>query len=229
MICATRALKAGPTRIGRLGVALPRPVTITTLLGVGAGLIFGVIVAAIIAPSLKSFIFTASIGSMAGWLVVNYSPLQGESLAKWLGLSVRSLTKRRYIEGKPVIVCVGIAEVDRMPRGSLYLRRGSVRVPAQSYDDRGVLLAHQRNIASAIDVGDPEEGRVADTTPKTGTRPNSRGLTAGLAAAGPSKRKVAGSRRSPETGGPARSRSTQQADLVADGLPPVTALPKDKS
>lgn len=149
MICATAAMRPGPARIGRLGagITLPRTVALPTLVAVAVGATVGIIAAVAVAASFNAFLYGAIFGGGAGWFLVTYSPLQGESLARWVYLKTNTARRTRRINGVRVTLAVGVAPVAKPPAGAVRLLRSSVRVPSEQYDERGVLISEaNRNI-----------------------------------------------------------------------------------
>lgn len=155
MICATPIMRQGKTRIGRVGgVTLPRTVEVVTLAAAVVGALVGIAAAMVISSGMTAFIYGAIFGGAAGWFAVTYSPLQGESLLKWVELQLNTSRRARYIEGERVLLSVGLAVLPHASRGRVRLLRSAVRIPSTQFDERGVLLSpSNRNIPSdgAID------------------------------------------------------------------------------
>lgn len=150
MICATSVVKPGRARIGQIGgnVTLPRTVEIMTLFAVAAGFLAGLALAAFVPTGGSQKYFMGGIfGGAAGWFIVTFSPMQNESLLTWLGLTVKTLRQQRYVEGRPVVLAVGVSMVEREAVGRVRLVRGAIRIPAGTFDDRGVpRTAANRNL-----------------------------------------------------------------------------------
>ena len=156
MICATGAIKTGPTRIGHIAgnITLPRTVALPTLALTLAGLLVGFIVM-LAAPwgGLQATVIGTVFGGMFGYLLGTYSPLRGESMLTWLGLQANTLRRQRKVRGKPVTVAVGVGISDRDALGKFKLQRSAVRVPAGRYDERGVLISvRNRNVPDGAHV-----------------------------------------------------------------------------
>lgn len=164
MYCATGAVKTGPARIGHVAgnISLPRSIEIYKAVAIVIGVFIGVIIAALVpAGGVQKFIYSGILFGAAGWLVTSFSPLRGESMLTWIGLSVNTLRRQKMIDGKPVIVSVGCAVMDREPQGKLMLARSSLRVPAGRYDERGVLnpdVRQTQNFKTSHMVGDTPPG-----------------------------------------------------------------------
>lgn len=142
MLAATNMLKPPPAVIGSLNkeVTLPRTVRLTTIVAVGLGAIIGFLTAfAVFGPGLRPLIYGPIVGGALGWGAVNFSPLKGESLAKWLGLQVDVTRKRRLtLDGRPVRLYVGIAPLHRTAAGTVRMLPGGVPMEAVRRDERGV-------------------------------------------------------------------------------------------
>lgn len=155
MICATPIMRQGKTRIGRVGgVTLPRTVEVVTLAAAVVGALVGVAAAMAISSGMSAFIYGAIFGGAAGWFAVTYSPLQGESMLKWVELQLNTSRRARYIEGERVLLSVGLGVLPHASRGRVRLLRSAVRIPSTQFDERGVLLSPgNRNIPAdgAID------------------------------------------------------------------------------
>ncbi|MEO3826348.1 hypothetical protein [Actinomadura sp. B10D3] len=172
MLAATNMLKLPPAVIGSLNeqFTLPRTVKFTTLFAILLGAIVGFLLAfAVLGPGLDALIYGPVLGGGAGWVGVSYSPLQGESLAKWLGLQIIGTRRRKLIlDGRPVRLYVGIAPLRRTAAGTVRMLPGGVPVDAVRWDARGV---------------PQQEMPGADRLPPTASRRN-RGLTASPRLAG---------------------------------------------
>lgn len=146
MIIATRVMKPGRQRIGRVGhIQLPRTVTTVSLVGFMVGAFVGVIFGLIIGGSLRPILFGIGLGGAAGVAAVNYSPLQGESLAKWLGLTIRARRGQMEVYGRTTRLAIGICPVSRSAIGDARILRGALTVPPSQYDERGVMIAKRNH------------------------------------------------------------------------------------
>jgi hypothetical protein len=141
MLAATNMLKPPPTVIGSLNrdVTLPRAVRLTTLVAVFIGMIAGFLASFLVfGPGLKALMYGPALGGAAGWAVVNFSPLRGEPLIKWLGLQISGTRKRKLVvDGRPVRLYVGIAPLRRTAAGTVRMLPGGVPVDALRWDSRG--------------------------------------------------------------------------------------------
>lgn len=154
MLAATNMLKPPPAVIGSLNneITLPRTVRLTTVAGVGIGVVLGFSVGLVIfGASLSALIYGPIAGGGLGWGATNYSPLRGESLAKWLGLQLDSGRKRKLVlDGRQVRLYVGIAPLRRTAAGRIRIVPGGVPVDAMSWDERGI---PQQEIPGAARLG----------------------------------------------------------------------------
>lgn len=144
MICATRVLKTGGVRIGKIAgsITLPRTVRLVSAVSAGVGALIFLCIAAIIGGGLMGMFYGSAIGAAIGWGVTTFSPLRGESMATWLWLQLQAARSRRRIDGKPVILAVGTAAATRLPEGKVQLHRSAIRVAPGSCDERGVLRSN---------------------------------------------------------------------------------------
>jgi hypothetical protein len=141
MLAATHMLKPPPPVIGSLNkeITLPRTIKLTTLAALAVGAIMGFIIAlAFLGTGLDALIYGPTIGSALGWAAVSFSPLRGESLARWLGLRASSARKRKLVVGgRPVRLYVGIAPLRRTAAGTIHMLPGGIPVDSVSWDERG--------------------------------------------------------------------------------------------
>jgi hypothetical protein len=144
MLAATNMLKPPPAVIGSINkeITLPRTIKLTTLLSVGIGAVLGFLTALIIfGVGLDALIYGPTMGGALGWGAVSFSPLRGESLAKWLGLQANSARQRKLaVDGRPVRLYVGIAPLRRTAAGTVRILPGGVPVDGVSWDERGFPL-----------------------------------------------------------------------------------------
>lgn len=130
MFCATKVVNPGPTRVGRItkSIVLPRTVPLVTLIASAVGALAMLLLVVVFTRSLQSMILGLGFGAALGWAFVSYSPLQGESLAKWFGLKFTSYQDRMVVQGKSVRVHIGVATVNRLAQGGLRISPGSINV-----------------------------------------------------------------------------------------------------
>ncbi|WP_433183106.1 hypothetical protein [Actinoallomurus sp. CA-150999] len=144
MLAATNMLKPPPAVIGSINkeITLPRTIKLTTLLSVGIGAVLGFIIGLfILGVSLNALIYGPTVGGALGWGAVSFSPLRGESLAKWLGLQANSARQRKLtVDGRPVRLYLGIAPLRRTAAGTIRILPGGVPVDGVSWDERGFPL-----------------------------------------------------------------------------------------
>jgi hypothetical protein len=142
MLAATNMLKPPPPVIGSLNneIPLPRTIRLTTLVVVGAGVVLGFLCGMFVfGAGMNALIYGPILGGGIGWMAVNTSPLQGESLARWLGLQANQTRKRRLVvDGRQVRLYVGIAPLRRTAAGTVRMLPGGLPVDAVRWDARGV-------------------------------------------------------------------------------------------
>lgn len=140
MICATRILRPGGARIGRIagGFTLPRTVPVVTAVFVGVFGVLGLILAMLAGADPTTLGIGAAIGGGIGYGLATFSPLRGESMTRWILLTVTGSRRKRRIDGKPVILAVGTAPAGRVPVGIIRVRQSAVRVRPGTVDERGV-------------------------------------------------------------------------------------------
>jgi hypothetical protein len=152
MLCATPVLKSGPVRIGRIGshITLPRTVPIVNVVVslFGALGMFGLVLP--FTSSIMSMVLSLTLGGLAGWIAVSYSPLKGESMVKWLGLQVASRMNRIEVDGRPARAYVGVCLIPEVARGQVRILPGAVNVAPGSVDERGRFVDH----AVVLDIPD---------------------------------------------------------------------------
>lgn len=148
MLVATEALQPPKLRIGKIGnnFTLPRTVSAVKLItGAVSALVAVGIFGSFTGYTLSAVMYSATIGAVLGVSAVSYSPLRDESLARWLGLKLKSRKgKTRTIRGKPVRLAVGVCYVEPSPRGPVQLVPGAIQVRAGTFDERGVRIAEMR-------------------------------------------------------------------------------------
>jgi hypothetical protein len=141
MLAATNMLKPPPPVIGSVNkeITLPRTVKLTTLAAVGAGALSGFVIAVFLfGAGVKALMYGPTLGAGLGWAALNFSPMQGESMARWLGLRASSARKRKLVvDGRPVLLYVGIAPLRRTAAGTIRMVPGGVPVEAVRWDERG--------------------------------------------------------------------------------------------
>jgi len=146
MLSVTNILRPPPARIGRISdkFVLPRTIELRVLIASLVGLFAGMVlwfapVGLLFGYSLTSLLVMVVLGGFVGYLFVTWSPLKGESLGTWIGLSATSARPGRVVyEGKKVYAFMGVAPIGYLAAGSVHIRPGAVEVPAGSVDERGV-------------------------------------------------------------------------------------------
>lgn len=237
MLCATNVLKPPPIKIGRISGnwTLDRAVRITTILGVGGGLLAGLVVGfalLTVGLGLRSFIVSAGVGGGLGYLAVTTSPLDGESLATWLRLSAtRRVTSTGGALGRSR-VAVGICVVDREPLiHHARLQPGAVEVAAGSVDDRG--CRRTMRVGPPPDVLAAQTAAAAATAPEVPrTAPVSRGVAVPVHRPAPTlpsqPEPVPSAGATPDTVGPGRPPAAAPSGSRVSGpdaLPPGSRRP----
>lgn len=158
MLAATSVLKPPPARVSRLGpgIKLPRTVEIKTL---AVCSVFFVVFAAsswaLFGFSLQRVLISGTIGVLVGWILVTYSPLEGETLGKWFALVLgRKMSGTTQVSGERARVYVGICPVVKTTTGYVTISHGFGRVSPGSVDERGGVIP-------------PEERSALDLTPRS--------------------------------------------------------------
>jgi hypothetical protein len=160
MLSMTSALKPPPARIAKLGnnLVLPRSIPVLQAAAATIGSIVGLTLTAIfIVPffgaTLTTFGLGAGIFGGLAVLAVSWSPLRGESFAKWIGLNLEQYRLDRVeIDGLRAKAYIGIAPLHCSALGSVRIISGAANVLVGSVDERGVLIPHaerRREIAGA--------------------------------------------------------------------------------
>ncbi|MGW2310044.1 hypothetical protein [Actinomadura luteofluorescens] len=141
MLAATNMLKPPPAVIGSLNkdITLPRTLRLTTLIAVLVGAALGFLISFLVfGPGLNALMYGPVLGGAAGWASVSLSPLNGESLATWMGLQINGTRNRRlYVDGRPVRLYIGISPLRRTAAGKVRMLPGGVPVDAVRWDSRG--------------------------------------------------------------------------------------------
>lgn len=153
MFCATAIMRSPPVRIARIGpnFTLPRTVALSSLLAGGAGALLGIaFVVPIVGAGIQQIMYAALFGGGAAIFAINYSPLAGEPLLRWVGLTAKHRRRRLEHAGRHVKVYVGAAQLGRLADGPVRLVPSAVNVAAGAYDERGALRTHRnRNLDTA--------------------------------------------------------------------------------
>lgn len=154
MVVATSVMKKPPLRVAKItdDIVLPRSIPAKTIIVGGAGALIGLVIGALF-QSWTSMFYGAGIFATIAILLMNMSPLQGESIWKWLTLVWGGRKGRTAsAEGEKVRLYVGICPVPRAASdATVHLWPGSVRVVASEYDDRGVRIDPRNNNLEAAD------------------------------------------------------------------------------
>jgi hypothetical protein len=169
MLAATAALRGHKTRIGKIAgnITLPRTVPLANAIAFLVGGVIGLIAGAIIGGTLQTLLYGTAFGGAAGVFAVTYSPLKGESLMTWLGLTVNAKRQQIKVNGQAVRLAIGVAYISQPARGNVSILGSAIDVDPEQFDERGVLIsAKNRNLprrpssrqiaaAGAIDVTEP--------------------------------------------------------------------------
>ncbi len=152
MIAATKILRPPEARIGKIGnnITLPRTVPLKTAIAGAVGAVIGIPFALFIfSGPVEAVIFGGIFGGFCGVAAVSYSPLKGESLFSWMGLSVLNARRKKVMyDGEEVQLAVGIARISRGPLERVRILGGAVDVNPDQFDERGVLRTERnRNLA----------------------------------------------------------------------------------
>ena len=167
MFSATTVMKTPPTRVGRISkdITLPRTVELKKLIAAVVGGIIGLGVGfAVAGASLRGVLFGVVIFGALGVGVVTYSPLKGESLSTWVGLTLKArknrVTAAPGVTGK---VYVGVAPVPATASNErVKVVAGAVEVSLGSFDERGVMIDRKKVKGSKTlkNFGPPARGAV---------------------------------------------------------------------
>ena len=141
MICATKILRPGGARIGKIAgnLTLPRTIPLNTAVASGIGIVVMLAFAAVFLSGLQAYMYAAVVGGAAGYVITTYSPLKGESLLRWAGLTLKNTGRMKY-QGVPVVVAVGTAKAGRSSQTKVVIRRSSIPVSPGAVDQRGAQL-----------------------------------------------------------------------------------------
>ena len=145
MMAATAVMKQGPSRIGSISkdIKLPRTILFKTFISVLLWGLFGMMIGAIF-RSFNSVMYGGIIFGVLAYFATTFSPLKGESLTKYLGLTLKAQRERKYINGKLVRTYVGLTPITRPAAGKTLLSPGSVNISKLNYDERGVAIERKR-------------------------------------------------------------------------------------
>lgn len=154
MVVATSVMKKPPLRVAKItdDIVLPRSIPAKTIIVGGAGALIGLVVGALF-QSWTSMFYGAGIFATLAILLMNMSPLQGESIWKWLSLVWGGRKGRTSsAEGEKVRLYIGICPVPRAAsEATVHIWPGSVRVVASEYDERGVRIDPRNHNLEAAD------------------------------------------------------------------------------
>lgn len=152
MLVLTRAMKPGPTRVGKVAgnLSLPRSVELPTAVAVVSGAFTGMVLFMVFGGGFMGAMYGMLLGGVIGWVAMNYSPLEGETLLRWVGLNVKSRQGQVLWQGHPVQVSIGICPIPPPIASEHLVLPGAVNVPPTQYDGRGVRIsAKNRNLDAA--------------------------------------------------------------------------------
>lgn len=177
MLVATEALRPPKLRIGKIGqnFTLPRTVAASALIAGGVLAIVSIgIFCSLVGYSVQSVMYAGVVGAALGVFLVSYSPMKGESLARWLGLKVKTRGKRpRTVRGEHVRLAVGICYIDPPVAGPVQVKPGAIPVRAGSFDDRGVRLEERRWVSEGTSNASRWHTSVDPSSSEASTRPTS--------------------------------------------------------
>lgn len=162
MLCVTKVMDPGGLRIARLwgNVTLPRTVPVKSLIAGGSGALFGLFIGALLGGGVPGLTYGGVFGAGSGIALVSWSPLKNETFWRWLTLHYETRRRQITVDGRPVIVAVGICRISTPARGSVRIAPGAINVPPSQRDERGaVISAHNRNLpTTAAGEGDDPGG-----------------------------------------------------------------------
>ena len=155
MVVATSVMKKPPLRVAKItdDIVLPRSIPAKTIVVGAAGALIGLVIGALF-RSWTSVFYGALIFGTVAILLMNMSPLQGESIWKWLTLVWGGRKgKTSSAEGEKVRLYVGICPVPRAAsEATVHIWPGSVRIVPSEYDERGVRIDPRNH---NLEAGDP--------------------------------------------------------------------------
>jgi hypothetical protein len=153
MIVATTALATPKVRIGHLGgnITLPRTIPLTSLVASGVGGFVGIIAGLLLVGTLTGIMLLGVLGGAIAVASVTYSPLKGESLARYLGLTLRARRQRIALDGGVMMVAVGVAPLRSALLGSVQIVPGAVNVLPSQFDERGAPIDPDEVLRAALE------------------------------------------------------------------------------
>lgn len=136
MLVATSMLHA-PKAVARVRI-LPRTMPIGTIAFIIGTAVLGFLVATIFFGGLKAVLYGAAGGGAVGYMLTQWSPMEGEGFAAWAGLKAKSgAAKRVEIDGERCVRYIGFAPLRWTAEGPIHIVPGSIEVQATSWDERG--------------------------------------------------------------------------------------------
>jgi hypothetical protein len=145
MMAATAVMKQGPSRIGSISkdIKLPRTILFKTFISVIIWGVLGMMIGAIF-RSFTSVLYGGIIFGIIAYFATTFSPLKGESLSKFLGLTLKAQRQRKFVNGKLVRTYVGLTPITRPAAGKTLLLPGAVNVSKLNFDERGVAVVRRK-------------------------------------------------------------------------------------
>lgn len=121
MFCATRVMNPGPAKIGRLsdGVNLARTIVISTAIWTAGGAAAVGLPVLMITNNLMYSVVGFILGAVIGKFLDHWSPLRGERILTWAGLSLSTRADSIKVDGQRARVYIGTAMVSRQPAGRM--------------------------------------------------------------------------------------------------------------
>jgi hypothetical protein len=161
MIAATTMLRPPPARIGKLtdNITLPRTIELKKALAAAGGAMFGVFMWLFLlgwfaGHSVMSLLLSMAVFGAVGVLVVSWSPLRGESLARWAGLSASTLRADRVqVDGQKVRAYIGVAPLMYTAAGGVQVFASAVEIVPGTHDDRGVPISAWEMRRALLEAG----------------------------------------------------------------------------
>lgn len=150
MLAVTNILRPPRARVGKIteNFVLPRTIELRKLLVGGAGVFVGLLfwlffLGFIVGHTLMPMLFSGAFFGALSIFLISWSPLRGESFARWLGLSASTIRADRVrVDGIRARAYLGIAPLQYTAAGRTRILSGAANVPAGSVDERGVLVHH---------------------------------------------------------------------------------------
>lgn len=157
MLALTAVLgRSLPTLVGTVfNRPLPRAVKLVDAVAVVIGFVLGLVGTAVVGGfigyGVRMWVAGPVLGAIAAYGLVNWSPIEGESLPRAVWVYIQSRRGRVVLGGndKPLHVSIGMAPLEDIITGPVKVRSRTVEVNPDLYDERGVY----RSAANKNEIG----------------------------------------------------------------------------